>query len=96
MVKLSKKEVEEQVSELTNWTLENSKISKTFVFKNFKEAFEAITQIAAIANELNHHPEWSNVYNKLTVALTTHDVEGLSNLDFIFAKKIDLITANYK
>jgi len=64
-------------------------VKKTFVFKNFIEAFGFMTQSAIWAEKLNHHPEWSNVYKTVEVTLTTHDVDGLSDLDAKLAAKMD-------
>ncbi len=66
-------------------------IEKEFAFKNFVEAFGWMTQAAIWAEKLNHHPEWSNVYNKVQVLLTSHDVEGLSGRDIKLAARMDLL-----
>ena len=73
------------------WLLDEGRdaISKEFQFKNFIEAFSWMTKIAFWAEKINHHPEWSNVYRNVRVVLTTHDVEGLSNLDLELALKMD-------
>jgi 4a-hydroxytetrahydrobiopterin dehydratase len=71
------------------WIVENGKLSKTFKFKNFIRAFGWMTQIAIWAEKLKHHPEWFNVYNKVEVNLVTHDVDGISELDFELAKKME-------
>ena len=95
MRKLAENEIQEQLENLSNWTLNNKSITNTYTFKDFNEAMEVINKIALIANELNHHPEWSNVYNNLSITLTTHDANGLSDLDITFAKKVDLLISNY-
>ncbi len=64
-------------------------IVKTFKFDDFADAFGWMTSAAIWAEKWNHHPEWSNVYNKVTVTLTTHDVDGLSTLDAKLARKMD-------
>ena len=64
-------------------------MSKTFKFNNFAEAFGWMTRIAIIADKMNHHPEWSNVYNRVEVVLTTHDVDGLSELDLTLAQVME-------
>jgi len=64
-------------------------ITRTSVFANFVEAFGFMTRAALWAEKLNHHPEWSNVYKTVTVTLTTHDVDGLSNLDVMLATRMD-------
>ncbi len=64
-------------------------ITKTFVFKNFVQAFGWMTQMAIHAEKLNHHPEWSNVYKTVEVLLTTHDADGLTELDVKLAKRMD-------
>lgn len=64
-------------------------IRKTFKFKSFVEAWGWMSRMALHAEKLNHHPEWSNVYNRVGVTLTTHDVDGLSALDLELAEKMD-------
>ena len=64
-------------------------IEKELVFKDFKNAYSFMTIIALKAEEINHHPEWSNVYNKILIKLTTHDVNGLSEKDIELGKYID-------
>ncbi|MFK7876106.1 MAG: 4a-hydroxytetrahydrobiopterin dehydratase [Paracoccaceae bacterium] len=75
----------------TGWTLTSGcdAIQKQFVFPSFVEAFGWMTRAAIWAEKWNHHPEWSNVYNKVDVVLTTHDVNGLSELDIKLARKMD-------
>ena len=83
---------EEVLSQLNSWSIENAKrdaITKEFKFKNFKNAFSFMTSIALKAEEIGHHPEWSNVYNKVTITLTTHDIQGLSDKDVILGQFID-------
>lgn len=64
-------------------------IQKTFQFKNFTRAFGWMTQVAIVAEKMDHHPEWSNVYRTVEVTLATHDVGGLSTLDITLAQKMD-------
>jgi len=68
-------------------------IQKTFQFKTFKQAFGFMTQCAMRAEQLNHHPEWFNVYNKVKVVLATHDADGLTELDFKLAAFMDKTAA---
>ncbi|GAB2707788.1 4a-hydroxytetrahydrobiopterin dehydratase [Aliiglaciecola sp. 3_MG-2023] len=77
-------------SEEQKWQVNGNKLIKTFKFKSFVRAFGWMSQVAIWAEKLNHHPEWFNVYNKVDVELTTHDVGGLSELDFKLAEKMDL------
>lgn len=74
-----------------HWHINDGKLAKNFKFKSFIRAFGWMSQIAIWAEKLNHHPEWFNVYNKVEVKLTTHDVDGLSELDFKLASKMDLL-----
>ena len=69
--------------------LDRDAIKKVYSFKNFVEAFGWMTKVAISAEKMNHHPEWQNVFNKVEVILTTHDVGGLSKLDISLAIKMD-------
>ncbi|MEL7253474.1 MAG: 4a-hydroxytetrahydrobiopterin dehydratase [Pseudomonadota bacterium] len=84
---------EQALADLTanGWELTKDRdaIHKTFVFKNFIEAWGFMSRAAIWAEKLNHHPEWSNVYKTVEVTLTTHDVDGLSDLDVKLAGKMD-------
>ena len=64
-------------------------ITRTFAFKDFNEAFGFMTRVALVAEKLNHHPEWSNVYRAVEVVLSTHDAGGLTDLDIRLARKMD-------
>lgn len=79
----------------SGWTLHTDKdaITKTFKFSDFVAAFGWMTKIAIWAEKWNHHPEWFNVYNRVEVVLTTHDVDGLSELDVKLATKMDALAA---
>ncbi|WJG10758.1 4a-hydroxytetrahydrobiopterin dehydratase [Aliiglaciecola sp. LCG003] len=79
-------------SDEQKWQVNGAKLVKTYKFKSFIRAFGWMSQIAIWAEKLNHHPEWFNVYNKVDVVLTTHDVNGLSDLDFKLANKMDLFS----
>jgi 4a-hydroxytetrahydrobiopterin dehydratase len=72
------------------WQVVEGKLIKTFKFKSFIRAFGWMSQIAIWAEKLNHHPEWCNIYNKVDVQLTTHDVGGISELDFKLAEKMEM------
>ncbi|KIC37803.1 MULTISPECIES: 4a-hydroxytetrahydrobiopterin dehydratase [unclassified Leisingera] len=75
----------------TGWEMVEGRdaITKTFKFSNFADAFGWMTRAAIWAEKWNHHPEWSNVYNRVTVVLTTHDVDGISAQDAKLARKMD-------
>lgn len=79
-----------EIAGTTPWIVKDGKLSKTFTFKSFIRAFGWMTQIAIWAEKLKHHPEWFNVYNKVEVNLVTHDVNGISELDFELAKKMEM------
>lgn len=75
----------------TGWQLLDGRdaITKTYAFTDFPEAFAFMTRAAMWAEKWNHHPEWTNIWNRVTVTLTTHDVGGLSALDAKLARKMD-------
>ncbi len=88
--RLTDQEVSEAISsELRDWSLDGIKIKKEWRFKNFIQAFGFITKIALISESMNHHPDLRNVYSQVTVELTTHDLEGISQKDIDLAKAID-------
>ncbi|MFA5329536.1 MAG: 4a-hydroxytetrahydrobiopterin dehydratase [Prolixibacteraceae bacterium] len=76
---------------LKDWTLEKNTIIRDFKFKTFVQAFSFMTAVALEAEKLNHHPDWSNSYNKVSIALTNHEAKGITQLDFDLANKIDRI-----
>ncbi len=79
-----------------NWTEQNNALCASFRFKNFTEAFAFMTEIAFAAEKMNHHPNWSNVYNRVEIQLTTHDAGNTITLnDHALAKAIDEISAKY-
>jgi len=80
------------------WSLKNGKLKRDLIFKDFREAFAFLTQVALLSEKLDHHPEWSNVYNKVSVELITHDAgPAVSDLDFAMADCIDAcLKSNYK
>ena len=73
------------------WTIQENKLHNEFIFKDFMSAFAFMTQVALYAEKVDHHPEWCNVYNRVTVNLTTHEYNNLSERDFDLAKKITTI-----
>jgi 4a-hydroxytetrahydrobiopterin dehydratase len=81
--------------ESTGWKLVDNRdaLSKTFLFKNFNQAFGFMTRVALLAEKLDHHPEWFNVYNKVQVTLSTHDMNGLSTHDAQMAQFMDRCVA---
>jgi 4a-hydroxytetrahydrobiopterin dehydratase len=74
---------------LKDWSFEKNGIEKKFEFKNFSQALAFMVQVGILAEKANHHPEWSNVYNKVSIRLTTHDANGLTDKDFDLATKIE-------
>ena len=78
----------------SGWSLEEDRdaIHKKFKFNDFNEAFGFMTRVALKADQMNHHPEWFNVYNNVSITLSTHDCQGLSERDIELAKFIDAIT----
>lgn len=78
---------------LPNWSLarERDAIERSFKFRDFSEAFGFMARVALLAEKHDHHPEWSNVWNRVSITLTTHDAGGLSERDIKLAEAIDLI-----
>ena len=89
--KLSGADRAEAIASLDGWSDVDGRdaIQKEFKFKNFAQAWGWMTQMAIVAEKMNHHPEWFNVYNRVQVVLTTHDADGLSALDIALAQEMD-------
>lgn len=90
MKKLIESEIDSKLnSTLENWKVESNKLVREYSFKDFIEAFGFMTKVALLAQQANHHPEWSNVYNKVKIQVTTHDAGGITEKDFDLAIKIE-------
>ena len=81
---------------LKNWTLKETAINRDFKFKTFVEAFSFMTAIALEVEKIDHHPDWTNSYNKVNIELSTHSANGITQLDFDLADKIDQIYKKYE
>lgn len=81
------------LQELSGWSDSTGRdaITKTYRFKNFRKAFAFMSEVALVAEKLDHHPEWTNVYGKVEVTLSTHEAQGLTALDVTLARKMDEI-----
>jgi 4a-hydroxytetrahydrobiopterin dehydratase len=86
--KLNEVELGRNLEGLPGWELLNGKLHRVFKFASFAEAIGWMTSMAIFAEKIDHHPEWSNVYNRVTVDLITHDLDGLSTLDIALAQKM--------
>ncbi|WP_448950441.1 4a-hydroxytetrahydrobiopterin dehydratase [Labrys neptuniae] len=93
--KLNDAERSAAFAELVHWAVTPGRdaIRRVFSFRNFNEAFGFMTRAALVAEKLNHHPEWSNVYKTVDVTLSTHDADGLTELDLKLARSMDKIAA---
>lgn len=90
MKAFSNTEVKELLlTKLKDWSFDGTYISRNFKFKNFVNAFSFMTSIAMEAEKMDHHPDWSNIYNSVTIKLNSHDAKGITQLDFDLAQVID-------
>ena len=87
--RLSAEEAQQRLGLVPGWDLVDDGLVRTFTFTNFVKAFSFMTAAALAAEKLDHHPEWSNVYNRVSVVLTTHDAGGVTELDIRMARFID-------
>ena len=93
---LSNKQLNEYLEDLNGWSVVNEKLSKTFKFSNFIQAFGFMTQVAITSEAMDHHPEWSNVYNRVEINLVTHSEGCITKLDIELAMKVDSISSSIK
>lgn len=92
--KLRPGELDEATAELPDWSVVDGKLSKTFKFRTFAEAMGWMVAVAVHADRIDHHPEWSNVYNRVNVSLITHDLDALSTLDLALARRMEELAAS--
>ena len=86
---LSEAEIASLLPKVKGWSIVNGKLHREFTCKDFVTAFGNMTRAALVAEKMDHHPEWFNVWNKVIIDLNTHSVQGISNLDFELAAKIN-------
>ena len=86
---LTRDEVNHNLKSLEDWSLDGDAIKREWVFKDFSEAVDFINMIAAVAENHNHHPEITNIYNRVTLRFNTHDAGGITEKDFNIAKEIN-------
>ncbi len=96
---LSENELKEWLEKLnrginSEWTIAKTKITKQYKFDDFESAFRFMTRVADEAEKLDHHPDWCNSYNRVSIDLTTHSAGGLTELDFRLAAKIETISSS--
>ena len=89
MMRLSESDIDEELKKLSGWDVKDGKLHKEFEFDNFNQAFGFMTRAAMEIEKMNHHPEWFNVYNRITVDLTTHEAGGITNNDVNLAKVLN-------
>jgi 4a-hydroxytetrahydrobiopterin dehydratase len=89
MIRLSDEQIKTELTGLSGWSVVNGKLHKDFVFDDFVEAFGFMTRAAIHIEKMNHHPEWFNVYNKISVDLTTHDAGGITQNDIALARTLN-------
>lgn len=87
--KLSDSEISGRLSEIAGWSYADGSLTRSFSFDNFVAAFGFMSSVALLAEKLDHHPNWSNVYNTVEIALNTHDAGGVTDFDFVLAGQIN-------
>lgn len=92
LVRLSEADIRSRLAALPGWELRDNALYRELTFRDFVEAFGLMTSVALIAERMAHHPEWSNVYNRVTIRLSTHDVGGVSENDFTLAAAISALS----
>lgn len=93
---LEREEITRSLNELDGWNLTNDgkSISRVIEFKDFSEAFGFMTRVALAAEKMDHHPDWSNVYRRVEISLSTHDAGGITKLDIDLAERINVLAGN--
>jgi len=91
--KCTEQEIETFLSDHPSWGITDGKLHREFVFEDFVQAFGFMAQVAVIAERMDHHPEWRNVYNRVVVDLVTHDAGGITSRDFGLADEMDAVAS---
>ena len=89
---LEKSELEETISKFPKWEYQEESLKQDFIFSDFREAFEFMVQVAEIAESIDHHPDWSNSWNKVSISISTHSAGGLTALDLKFVEKVETLS----
>ena len=92
--KLSEKEIAAELPKIPGWSIAQGKLHRVFEFRDFRQAFAFMTGVALAAESMNHHPDWSNVWNSVTIDLSTHSAGGITKNDFELAGQIQNILAS--
>lgn len=87
--KLNDEQIASELSKLPGWQIERGNLHRAFEFRDFSQAFAFMTRVALAAEKMDHHPDWSNSWNKVVIDLCTHSAGGLTQNDFALAAKID-------
>ena len=91
IARLNEQEINAQLESLAGWAVVDEKLQRLFNFENFVQAWGFMSAVALLAESMDHHPEWSNVYGRVTINLTTHDAGGISHRDFELAGAINAL-----
>ncbi len=91
MKKLTSDEIAGRMPQLRGWTIVAGKLHREYAFANFVDAFGWMASVALLAEGQNHHPEWSNVWNRVVVDLSTHDAGGITERDFVLASAMETL-----
>jgi 4a-hydroxytetrahydrobiopterin dehydratase len=86
-------EIAERLAALPGWSVADGKLRREFRFRDFSEAFGFMARAALVAERMDHHPDWSNVWSRVTVELWTHDAGGITDLDFALAESMNRLAA---
>lgn len=89
--KLNDSEISARMTEIPGWSHADGSLTREFQFDDFVSAFGFMSSVALLAEKLDHHPNWSNVYNRVEIALNTHDAGGVTDFDFVLAARINEI-----
>jgi 4a-hydroxytetrahydrobiopterin dehydratase len=92
IIRLTDSEIQNRMSSLPDWQFRDGALERKLQFGNFVNAFGFMASVALVAERMNHHPEWSNVYDTVTIRLTTHDAGGVSERDFALATEISSLS----